>query len=327
MNSRAQIEGRTERTEQARKAFFRGGGLVLESADYLRAVRALLGELLASDAGAGDLTVDALNLGKSQTTGRIIAREEGVLAGIAECAWVLQTAGLKVSQAKPDGDPVNDDETVLGIEGERGSMLSAERTALNLIQRMSGIATLTRRLQERVQARSPETFVVATRKTPWGLLDKRAVHLGGGGTHRLSLNDAILVKNNHLSLLAAREEDAVVTALERAWKQARKAAFVEIEVGSTDTAVAAARVFRRLQRQDAVPCARVLLLDNMSPREARQTIDALRSERLREEVLVEVSGNISESNLDEYASCGADALSMGALTHSPRALDLSLRTP
>jgi nicotinate-nucleotide pyrophosphorylase (carboxylating) len=191
---------------------------------------------------------------------------------------------------------------------------------------------MTRRLQERVNRVSAQTsndragtHVVATRKTPWGLLDKRAVHLGGGGTHRLNLGDAILIKNNHLALLASREEDAVVPAIERAWSLRQQATFIEIEVRSAEAAVGAARAFRRVREGDAESCPCLLLLDNMSPEQVRGTLDVLRSEGLLDEVLVEASGAIDESNLDEYASCGADALSLGALTHSPRALDLSLR--
>jgi nicotinate-nucleotide pyrophosphorylase (carboxylating) len=185
---------------------------------------------------------------------------------------------------------------------------------------------MTRHLQERVQRRNPGTLMVATRKTPWGLLDKRAVHLGGGGTHRLSLSDAILIKNNHLAMLAAREEEAVGLAIERAWALREAAAFIEIEVRGAEAAVAAAQAFRGLRENEAhATCPCLLLLDNMTLEQARRTLDALQAQGLREEVLVEVSGRITESNLEEYASCGADALSMGALTHSPRALDVSLR--
>jgi nicotinate-nucleotide pyrophosphorylase (carboxylating) len=128
-----------------------------------------------------------------------------------------------------------------------------------------------------------------------------------------------------LALLAAREEEAVVLAIERAWVFRQAAAFIEIEVRSAEAAVAAAHAFRRLRENDSAPCPCLLLLDNMSPEAVRRTLDALQSEQLREEVLVEVSGKITESNLEEYAACGADAISMGALTHSPRALDISLR--
>lgn len=329
MNAKAQLEARPvrpAREEQIRRALFRGDNLVLENPRYLRAVQTFLDELLASDAGAGDLTVQALGLAAGRTSGRILAKEPGIVAGIAECCWLLTRGGLAVRQRKNDGEPVNADEILLEIEGQRGELLSFERVALNLLQRMSGIATMTHRLQERVQVRSPKTFVVATRKTPWGLLDKRAVHLGGGGTHRLGLGDAILVKSNHLALLAAREEEAVGLAIERAWAAFRQAAaFIEIEVRSVEAAVAAAQAFRRLREDESPSCPCLLLLDNMTPEAVRRTLDALDSEHLREEVLVEVSGTITENNLEEYAACGADALSMGALTHSPRALDLSLR--
>jgi nicotinate-nucleotide pyrophosphorylase (carboxylating) len=335
MNAKAQLDihclqraastARTRREDQIRRAFFHGDGLVLENPRYLRAVKAFLDELLDSDIGARDLTVQALGIGSGKSSGKILAKEPGIAAGIAECCWFLTRAGVTVRQRKSDGDVVSADETVLEIEGQRGEILSLERVALNVLQRMSGIASMTHRLQERVQHRNPKTFIVATRKTPWGLLDKRAVHLGGGGTHRLGLSDAILIKNNHLALLGSREEEAVGAAIGKVWEQRETAAFIEVEVRSLGAAAAAAKAFRRLREDDSSACPCLLLLDNMSPAQARETIAVLRSERLLEEVLVEVSGAITERNLDEYAACGADALSMGALTHSPRALDLSLR--
>jgi nicotinate-nucleotide pyrophosphorylase (carboxylating) len=324
MNVKAQLE-RSTREEQIRRAFFHGEGLVLENSRYFRAVKTFLDELLDSDVGARDLTVQALGIAAGTSSGKILAREPGIVAGIAECSWFLTRGAAVVLARKSDGDAVSADEIVLEIEAPRGELLSLERVALNLLQRMSGIASMTHRLQERVQRRNAKTFVVATRKTPWGLLDKRAVHLGGCGTHRLGLSDAILIKNNHLALLARREEEAVVLAIEKAWARRESAAFIEVEVRSLGAAAAAAKAFRRLREGDSSSCPCLLLLDNMSPAQARETVDVLRSEKLLEEVLVEVSGAISESNLDEYAACGADALSMGALTHSPRALDLSLR--
>ena len=338
---RAASTARTRREDQIRRALFHGEGLVLENPRYFRAVKAFLDELLDSDVGARDLTVQALGIGTGKSSGKILAKEPGIAAGIAECCWFLTRGGIAVRPRKSDGDPLSPDEIVLEIEGPRGELLSLERVALNVLQRMSGIASMTHRLQERVQRRNPKAFasgglsakteggpapvVVATRKTPWGLLDKRAVHLGGGGTHRLGLSDAILIKNNHLALLARREEEAVVVAIEKAWACRESAAFIEVEVRSLGAAAAAAKAFRQRREGDSSSCPCLLLLDNMSPAQARETVDVLRSEKLLEDVLVEVSGAITESNLDEYAACGADALSMGALTHSPRALDLSLR--
>lgn len=190
---------------------------------------------------------------------------------------------------------------------------------------MCGIATAAHSLQERVRSAGFSTRVVATRKTPWGLLDKRAVHLGGCGTHRIGLGDAILIKNNHLALIASREEEAAPLAIERAWNSRERAAFTEVEVRSETAALAAAKAFRRLLTgaSDEYPC--LLLLDNMKPEEINRILDALRKEHLWESVLIEASGGIAETNIEAYAACGVDAISVGALTHSPRALDLSQR--
>src|SRR5208283_1737742 len=175
------------------------------------------------------------------------------------------------------------------------------------------------------RGRSPSTRVVATRKTVWGLLDKRAVHLGGGGTHRLGLGDAILIKNNHLALIARREEDAAPEALACAWHCRTEAAFIEIEVRSEGAALAAAEAFRRLQKEsdERYPC--LLMLDNLAPKEISTILDSLHREHLWSYALIEASGGISEKNVEAYADTGVDAISIGALTHSARALDLCLR--
>jgi nicotinate-nucleotide pyrophosphorylase (carboxylating) len=324
---------RGAREKLVKRALFRGERLHMGDATYRVAVVELLETLLLSDLDAGDLTAEALALPEGRANAKVVAKDAGVVAGLEELRWLMERGGLAMRALKNDGDAIESGEAVAEIEGRRGDLLAYERTALNLLQRMSGIATMTRSLQDRVQRSSvharhegtAQTFLVATRKTPWGLLDKRAVHLGGGGTHRLSLSDAILIKNNHLALLSASEEQAVVTAIERAWAGRKSAAFVEVEVRGTESAVAACEAFRRVRGTDADACPCLLLLDNMSPGQVRETLNVLQSKGLRDEVVVEVSGAISESTLDEYASCGGDALSMGALTHSPRALDLSLK--
>jgi nicotinate-nucleotide pyrophosphorylase (carboxylating) len=340
VNAKPQLE-HSAREAQLRRALFRGQQLHMGDDHYRAAAAAVLDPLLFSDAGCGDLTAEALGLTEGRAKAQVLAKESGIAAGLEEFEWLLTRGDLAVKAFKRDGEKMDPGDVLAEIEGGRGGLLSCERTGLNLLQRMSGIATMTHRLQERAQRRNAKTFVrgglsakteggpapvvVSTRKTPWGLLDKRAVHLGGGGTHRLGLSDAILIKNNHLALLAPREEDAVEAAIERAWACREGAAFIEVEVRSLEAAAAAARTFRRLREGDSSACPSLLLLDNMSPGQARETLDVLRSERLLDDVLVEISGAISESNFDEYAACGADALSMGALTHSPRALDLSLR--
>jgi nicotinate-nucleotide pyrophosphorylase (carboxylating) len=324
----AQMAAYSFRQERLKRAFFRGDSLHLGNHEYLRSVRALLNELLDSDVGLGDLTATVLQLSNQHATAKILAKESGVVAGVAEFCWLLMRDDLEVRVRKNDGETINAGDVVLEIEGRRGDLLAHERVGLNLLQRLSGIATATRRFQELVHRHNPEAHVVATRKTPWGLLDKRAVHLGGGGTHRMGLWDAILVKNNHLALLANREEDAVRIAVERAWPARQSAAFIEVEVRSEAGAMAAAQAFRPVQEssQEAdgdCPC--LLLLDNMPPARIAAVIADLRAQNLFDHILTEASGNISESNLEEYAASGVDAVSMGALTHSGRALDLCER--
>jgi nicotinate-nucleotide pyrophosphorylase (carboxylating) len=324
----AQMAAYSLRQERLKRAFFRGDCLHLGNHEYLRSVRALLNELLGSDVGLGDLTATVLQLSDQDATAKILAKESGVVAGVAEFCWLLMRDDLEVRVRKNDGETINAGDVVLEIEGRRGDLLAHERVGLNLLQRLSGIASATRRFQELLHRRNPEAHVVATRKTPWGLLDKRAVHLGGGGTHRLGLWDAILVKNNHLALLANREEDAVRIAVERAWPARQSAAFIEVEVRSEPGAMAAAQAFRRVQEssQEAngdCPC--LLMLDNMPPARIAAIIADLRAQNLFDHILTEASGNISESNLEEYAASGVDAVSMGALTHSARALDLCER--
>ncbi len=342
-----------QKEQQLRQAMFRGASLHLENADYLRAVSAFTAELLATDVGGGDLTAKALRLAARPTTAQVLAKTAGIAAGIAEFSWLLKQGGLRVDARKQDGDAFACGETLLDIEGSRADLLLYERVGLNLLQRLSGIATMTHNLQQRIRSIHPGTFILGTRKTPWGLLDKRALHLGGGGTHRLGLWDAILVKNNHLALLADREEDAVCIAAQRAWECRGAAAFVEIEVRSEASAIAAAKAFRSLRDADRhpetesqdesrhqtvrqtkaaeaasrqeTPCPCVLMLDNIAPREAAHILGALRAQNLLDDVLIEASGNISESNLQGYAEAGVDAISVGALTHSVQALDLSQR--
>lgn len=317
------------RQERLKRALFRGESLHLGNPEYLRFARALLDELQGSDVGSGDLTVAALKLADEPASAKIVAKEPGVVAGVAEFCWLLMRDDLEVKVRKQDGEAVATGDVILEIEGRRSDLLAHERVGLNLLQRLSGIASATRHFQELLHRHNPEAHVVATRKTPWGFLDKRAVHLGFGGTHRLGLWDAILIKNNHLALLADREEDAVRIAVERAWPAGTSAAFVEVEVRSEQAALAAAQAFRRMQEssqeepEEGCPC--LLLLDNMSPAKIAAVIAGLRAQSLLDHVLTEASGNITENNLEEYATCGVDAISMGALTHSARALDLCER--
>ncbi|HXQ98633.1 MAG TPA: carboxylating nicotinate-nucleotide diphosphorylase [Candidatus Limnocylindrales bacterium] len=314
----------SSRENRLTAGLFHGAKLTLENPDYVRMLHAFTDALQSADSKPCDLTCAALGIRRRHAQASIIANEPGIMAGLAEGVYFFTHHGLKAKSLTADGQPIRAGQELLRLEGEAELLLSSERVGLNLLQRMCGIATATHRLAEAARKHSPHTHVVITRKTPWGLLDKRAAHLGGGGTHRLGLGDAILIKSNHLRLFAVQEAEAVPLALTKAWSERQKAAFIEIEVTGLEGALAAGRAFRDLRgsdaKSDSYPC--LIMLDNGSPEEAARIIAALRAEGLWDNVLIEVSGGISEETLADYADCGVDAISIGALTHSCRALDL-----
>jgi nicotinate-nucleotide pyrophosphorylase (carboxylating) len=313
---------RAQRTEQA---LFRGNTLSLAKASYREHVRTILDALYSADTAPRDLTVAAMFLPGRHAIADIVAREPGIAAGLEEFAFLLRGMQIAVFPLIKEGEAFNSGDALARLEGDETRLLSVERVGLNLLQRMCGIATAAHRLQSRVAAKNPDSRVVATRKTPCGLLDKRAAHLGGIGTHRIGLGDAILIKNNHLAILSPDEEQSAPQAVARAWDLRKQSAFIEVEVRSATAALKAAAQFRELREQTdkTYPC--LLLLDNMTPGEIAATIRSLREKNLYDDVLIEASGRISESNIEEYAASGADAISVGAVTHSARALDLAQR--
>jgi len=269
-----------------------------------------LSRLLAfieEDAPFGDVTTEAV-LDDGACEARLRFREAGVAAGLAEATALFSHYGVTVTPLAADGERVGAGAVVLRLEGPIRAVLLVERTALNLVGRMAGIATATARYVALARAAHPGVRVAATRKTAPGLrlLDKRAVVLGGGDPHRYTLSDAVLVKDNHLALVGI--EEAVRRA--RAGSAYR---VVEVEVETADEAVRAARAG-----------AGIVMLDNMTPDGVREALAALAAAGLRERVTVEVSGGITEETVGTYAALGVDIISVGALTHSVRALDLTL---
>lgn len=321
MSPSASIKQESEitREDRIRTAFYRGEGLNLQNREYVQALNELTGELLREDSERGDLTVESLGIGSELCVFEIRAKEVGIAAGIDEADWLYGRAGLKTSCLVEDGDQVAPGERLLRAEGSAEVLFRVERVAVNLIQRMSGIATLTREMVGEVKTQWPNAHLIATRKTPWGLLDKKAVHIGGGGTHRLSLSDAILIKTNHLRLVRGAHGMTLEQAIQSAWSKRKGAAFVEVEVTTIEEAMIAARAFRDLRTPGSCPCA--LLLDNFPSGAAQATVKHLSGNDLRGSVLLEASGNIGKGSLASYAAAGVDAISVGALTHSARALD------
>jgi len=230
----------------------------------------------------------------------IRAEREGIAAGLQESATLFSHYGVDVRQQVRDGSPVKNGEILLSLFGPAKKILLVERVALNIIGRMSGIATETKKMNDLVQAENPCCRVAGTRKTCPGLrtLDKKAVALGGGDPHRSGLSDGILIKDNHLALVPVEE------AIRRA-KAASSYRKIEIEAESGEDALAAAKAG-----------ADIILLDNMTPASIRDTIRMLEQEGLRDQVTIELSGGITERTIREYACTGADLISIGALTHS-----------
>ena len=266
--------------------------------------------MLAEDAGQGDITTSLIVPADARAQATVVAKQIGIVAGIEEVNIFLQSLGLEVESSVNDGKKVRPGEVLLKISGDARTLLTAERTLLNLLSRMSGIATATRNLVERLKKAKVKTRVACTRKTAPGLLyfDKKAVMIGGGDTHRLHLDDMILIKDNHVALAGSVEK-----ALEKARKQASFSKKIEIEVTKTDEVLPAVRAG-----------ADIVMLDNFSPKQLEKAMMLLKREKYYGKVIVEASGGITAENIMRFASTGVDIVSLGEITQNPRALDVSL---
>jgi len=267
-------------------------------------------KLLEEDIGQGDITTFLTIPSGTIVEAKIIAKEYGVIAGIEEALTLLESLGFQTRALVSDGSKIEEKATILSIVGDARTLLSIERTLLNLLTRMSGIATTTSRLIQKVHRAGYKTRIACTRKVAPGLsyFDKRAVMIGGGDTHRLHLDDLVVIKDNHL---------AVVGDVGKAVKKVRDAVSfskkVEIEVSKENEALEAAKAG-----------ADIVMLDNFSPQQIRKTIALLEKEGLRGKILIEASGGVNEQNILEFAATGVDILSLGEITDSVKALDMSL---
>jgi nicotinate-nucleotide pyrophosphorylase (carboxylating) len=265
------------------------------------------------DSAKGDITTDVfLKGGKMRATAVIIAKESGILAGMQEALWFLKKLGLKVHFSAKDGAKLKKGTRVFEFSGPAFKILAAERTLLNLLQRMSGIATATNRL---VSAAPRTVKVLATRKTFWSDLDKRAVVVGGGYPHRLNLSEAILVKDNHWFFCKEPEK-----ALQEVLAAAPKLKFTEVEVKNTRELSAVLRAYDAFEPKKVLKNKFVVMLDNFTPVRIRAALPALK----KRGILVEVSGGITEKNVKQFALPGVNFVSSGAITNKAPALDLSL---
>jgi nicotinate-nucleotide pyrophosphorylase (carboxylating) len=267
-------------------------------------------EFLEEDTPFWDITTDTIIPKNTVIRAQVIARQSGVVACIEDVTYFLKRLGLEVKELARDGDIVNKDTPVLEIVGDARTVLAIERTILNILMHCSGVATEVRKLVDIVKRVNPRVRVAATRKTLPGLryFEKKAVAIGGGDTHRLSLSDAILIKDNHLRVVESVEE-VVKLAKERASFTHR----VEVEVSTVEDAIKAAEAG-----------ADIVMLDNMPPQEVAKVVEELRKRGLRDRVVIEVSGGVTANNIVEYAKLDVDVISCGYITLSARALDMSL---
>jgi nicotinate-nucleotide pyrophosphorylase (carboxylating) len=264
---------------------------------------------LAEDLGRGDITTQACVTRNSRARGRFLAKEPMVVAGLEAAEAVFSTLDTQqqLEAFASDGEEVEAGKVIARTSGFADVLLAGERVALNLLQRLSGIATLTRRYVRAIEGTNAQ--IVDTRKTTPGLrmLEKYAVISGGGRNHRLGLDDGVLIKDNHIALAGG-----VGAAVERARESVGHLHKIEIEVSS-----------EKDLREAIQSGADILLLDNLSPEETVRM--AALARELAPKIALESSGGITLENVRAYAEAGVDLISIGALTHSARAMDISFK--
>ena len=261
-----------------------------------------LAQFLAEDIGKGDITSDLLD--KKRITATIISRENAILAGVQYAKEIFKIKGCNVKILKKDGSKIKPNQTIISITGDAGKILTCERTALNLLTRMSGIATQTNQLVKKIPSK---TKLYATRKTAPGLryFDKEAVEIGGGKKHRLRLDEMVMIKDNHIAI-----ENSLLSLIKKTKKKYKK---FEVEVENTKDAVLAANMG-----------ATIIMLDNFTPAQIKKTIQTLKDQKLRSKVLLEASGGITSKNISKYGQTGVDIISVGSITNSVKGIDMSL---
>lgn len=265
---------------------------------------------LDEDTRSGDITTQALIPPSKRGIGKIKAKEKAIIAGLKEVGDLARLSDLEFESILEEGEWTKPGESVVALNGKASTLLTTERLALNIIMRMSGIATQTRKIVDKIRKVNQHVLLAATRKTTPGFryFEKRAVQVGGGDPHRYALDDMVLIKNNHLVSC-----DSIEHAIHAAKKAVSFSKKISCEVRSLDGALEAARAG-----------ADIILLDNQTPSSVMEICQALEHASLREQVLLEVSGGITQNNASKYAECDVDILSSGALTHSYKSADFSM---
>lgn len=269
----------------------------------------IISYMLAEDEGFGDITSNAVVSEDKTINAYLISKDEGILAGMTIIRELFEEYGIEVKFCLTDGCKISKSDLLIEVRGNARKILLLERTALNLLMRMSGVATAANKYAGLVE--NLNVKIAGTRKTSPAIakFDKYALQVGGADTHRFRLDDMVLIKDNHIATC-----DSPVDALLKAKKNTSFSKKIEIEVESLN---------------DAIECvqngADIVMLDNMSPHDVAVVIDKLNELNIRNNSLIEVSGGIDDENILDYAVLDVDIISIGALTHSSRSLNFSLK--
>ena len=270
-----------------------------------------LKRFLEEDVRSGDLTSNVTIPEEKTALATIYAREKAILAGIKETEAIAYLTGLTYEVLAFEGNWVEPGTPVMRLRGKARTLLTVERLVLNIIQRMSGIATKTYRMVSAAHEVNPKVRIACTRKTTPGFrfFEKRAVVIGEGDPHRYALDDMVLIKNNHITAVGGVHE--AVTAAKEAVSFSKKISCEARTLQEVEEAIEAG--------------ADIILLDNFSPKDLGGVVEVLKSKGLREKVILEASGGIDEKNVREYARNEIDVISSGSLTHSYDSVDFNMR--
>jgi nicotinate-nucleotide pyrophosphorylase (carboxylating) len=272
---------------------------------------ALVAELLREDMGRGDLTTQAVMVAGVNGRGRFLAKQDCIICGIeaAEAVFTSLHPHLQLESFVTEGEEIKAGKEFARIEGPSDVLLTGERTALNLVQHMSGIATLTKQYVNATAGTNAK--IIDTRKTTPGLrfLDKYAVTVGGGVNHRFGLDDGVLIKDNHVKLAGG-----ITEAVKRTRQNIHHLLKIEVEVANFD------------QLREALSTGvEVILLDNMTPEQVHEAVGIVRNSSNGRSVLIEASGGMNLNTVRSYAEAGVDLISVGAITHQATAIDISFK--
>jgi nicotinate-nucleotide pyrophosphorylase (carboxylating) len=278
-------------------------------------LRTILSNFLSEDIGTGDITSNLLIPIEKTSSGTIVCKHEDtgrtiIASGLAEAKLIFEICGCNATQMVEDGSLVSNGIEVMSVSGSARSILKAERTALNITMRMSGISTKTRQFVEKLGDLSQVVRIASTRKTAPGLryFDKKAVVLGGGISHRKRMDQLILIKDNHIAIVGSVKK--AIELAKSVYGEKRK---IECEVVNLDGIV------------EAISSgADIVMLDNFTSDMVRYSLEKIREYGLREKAVIEISGGVNYDNIYDYASSRPDVISIGSLTHSVKSIDYSL---